>query len=121
MHVPFMAKFVVFGKRVSLLEARVRVFCMTDDKEDKTLEHQEHFSEIAKSRDIEVLEGKEVFMEFGGNLIPVLQSGEQPKLGFKAFKENRLAFNVRLRDPVSTSIFHFKLYGNCNKQLTFYC
>lgn len=100
MHVPFMAKFVVFGKRVSLLEARIRVFCMTDDKEDKTLEHQEHFSEIAKSRDIEVMEGKEVFMEFAGNLIPILQSGEQPKLGFKAFKENRLAFNVRLRDPV---------------------
>lgn len=27
---------------------------MTDDKEEKTLEHQEHFTEIAKSRDIEV-------------------------------------------------------------------
>lgn len=51
---PFMAKFVVFSKRVSQLEARVRVFCMTDDKEDKTLEHQEHFTEVAKSRDIEV-------------------------------------------------------------------
>lgn len=53
-HAPFMAKFVVFAKRVSSLEARVRVFCMTDDKEDKTLEHQEHFTEIAKSRDVEV-------------------------------------------------------------------
>lgn len=49
-----MAKFVVFAKRVSHLEARIRVFCMTDDKEDKTLEMQEHFTEIAKSRDIEV-------------------------------------------------------------------
>ncbi len=36
------------------LQARVRVFCMTDDKEEKTLEHQEHFHEIAKSRDVEV-------------------------------------------------------------------
>ncbi|CAG9832006.1 unnamed protein product [Diabrotica balteata] len=98
MHVPFMAKFVVFAKRVSPVEARVRVFCMTDDKEDKTLEHQENFTEIAKSRDIEVLEGKDVFMEFGGNIVPVLQSGDQPKLGFKAFRENRLAFTVRLRD-----------------------
>lgn len=108
MHVPFMAKFVVFGKRVSLLEARIRVFCMTDDKEDKTLEQQEHFTEIAKSRDIEVMEGKEVFMEFAGNLIPILQSGEQPKLNFKAFKENRLAFNVRLRDPVSVNLINVK-------------
>ena len=27
---------------------------MTDDKEDKTLESQEHFTEVAKSRDVEV-------------------------------------------------------------------
>lgn len=53
-HVPFMAKFVVFAKRVDPLEARLRVFCMTDDKEDKTLENSEHFTETAKSRDVEV-------------------------------------------------------------------
>jgi ankyrin len=44
----------VFAKRVDVMEARLRVFCMTDDKEDKTLEHQEHFTEVAKSRDVEV-------------------------------------------------------------------
>lgn len=49
-----MAKFVVFAKRIDPLEARLRVFCMTDDKEDKTLEQQEHFTEVAKSRDVEV-------------------------------------------------------------------
>ena len=53
-HVPFMAKFVVFAKRHDPLEAQLRVFCMTDDKEDKTLESQEHFTEVAKSRDVEV-------------------------------------------------------------------
>ncbi|KAG0713072.1 Ankyrin-2 [Chionoecetes opilio] len=46
-HVPFMAKFVVFSKRHQLEEARVRVFCMTDDREDKTLEHQENFIEVS--------------------------------------------------------------------------
>lgn len=51
---PFMAKFVVFAKRTGLLEASLRVFCMTDDKEDKTLESQEHFIEVAKSKDVEV-------------------------------------------------------------------
>lgn len=50
----FFRRFVVFAKRVDPLEARLRVFCMTDDKEDKTLEHQEHFTEVAKSRDVEV-------------------------------------------------------------------
>ena len=38
--VPFMAKFVVFAKRQAELESRLRVFCMTDDKMDKTLESQ---------------------------------------------------------------------------------
>merc|ERR1712088_594319 len=57
-HVPFMAKFLVFAKRYEILDARLRVFCMTDDKEEKTLEHQEHFHEVAKSRDVEVMEGK---------------------------------------------------------------
>lgn len=53
-HVPFMAKFVVFAKRTEPVEGRLRVFCMTDDKMEKTLECQEHFTEVARSRDVEV-------------------------------------------------------------------
>lgn len=97
-HVPFMAKFVVFAKRTDPLEARLRVFCMTDDREDKTLEHQEHFTEVAKSRDVEVLEDKPQFIELAGNLIPITKSGEQLSLPFKAFRENRLPFSVRVKD-----------------------
>ena len=52
--VPFMSKFVVFSKHHTPEEARLRVFCMTDDRMDKTLENQEHFSEVARSRDVEV-------------------------------------------------------------------
>ena len=55
---------------------------MTDDKEDKTLEHQEHVSEVAKSRDVEVLEGKSHFIEFGGNLVPITKSGDQVSFFF---------------------------------------
>uniref|UniRef100_T1J7N3 Death domain-containing protein n=1 Tax=Strigamia maritima TaxID=126957 RepID=T1J7N3_STRMM len=98
-HVPFMAKFVVFAKRIDPVEAKLRVFCMTDDKEDKTLENQEHFSEVAKSRDVEVLENKSQYVEFAGNLIPVTKSGEQLALNFHAFRENRLPFIVREKDP----------------------
>ncbi|XP_052863794.1 ankyrin-2-like [Anopheles cruzii] len=97
-HVPFMAKFVVFAKRTDPLEARLRVFCMTDDREDKTLEHQEHFTEVAKSRDVEVLEDKPQYIELAGNLVPVTKSGEQLSLPFKAFRENRLPFAVRVKD-----------------------
>ncbi|KAG8187586.1 hypothetical protein JTE90_025919 [Oedothorax gibbosus] len=97
-HVPFMAKFVVFAKRRDPLEAQLRVFCMTDDKEDKTLESQEHFTEVAKSRDVEVLEGKHQFLEFAGNLVPVTKSGEQLSFTFQAFRENRLPFTIRVKD-----------------------
>lgn len=97
-HVPFMAKFVIFAKRTDNQEAQIRVFCMTDDKEDKTLEQQEHFTEVAKSRDIEVCEGRNIYLEFAGNIVQVLKSGEQLNMKFSAFKENRLAFNVRLRE-----------------------
>lgn len=50
-----MAKFVVFAKSHDPIEARLRCFCMTDDKVDKTLEQQENFAEVARSRDVEVL------------------------------------------------------------------
>jgi ankyrin len=93
-----MAKFVVFAKRTEPLEAKLRVFCMTDDREDKTLEHQESFTEVAKSRDVEVLEDKLQYIELAGNLIPITKSGEQLHLPFKAFRENRLPFSVRVKD-----------------------
>ena len=82
----------------------MRVFCMTDDKEDKTLEHQEHFHEIAKSRDVEVLEGKTHYLEFGGNLFPVTKSGDQLFHKFHAFRENRLPFNIRVKDPNNETV-----------------
>lgn len=51
---PYLAKFVVFAKSNDAVEARLRCFCMTDDKVDKTLEQQENFEEVARSKDIEV-------------------------------------------------------------------
>lgn len=52
--VPYMAKFVVFAKMNDAREGRLRCYCMTDDKVDKTLEQHENFTEVARSRDIEV-------------------------------------------------------------------
>lgn len=56
-----MAKFVIFAKTHDPIEARLRCFCMTDDKIDKTLEQQENFSEVARSRDVEVRGGGAVW------------------------------------------------------------
>lgn len=51
---PYMAKFVIFAKMNDPREGRLRCYCMTDDKVDKTLEQHENFIEVARSRDIEV-------------------------------------------------------------------
>nr|CDJ90188.1 ZU5 and Death domain containing protein [Haemonchus contortus] len=100
--IPYMAKFAVFARRTFPVEGQLRVFCMTDDKEDKTLEKQEHFKLIAKSRDVEVLKGKHQFLEFAGNLVPVTKSGDQLSLYFLPFQENRLAFMVKTRNKDDT-------------------
>ncbi|XP_044069810.1 ankyrin-3-like isoform X37 [Siniperca chuatsi] len=96
--VPYLAKFVVFAKMNDAIEARLRCFCMTDDKVDKTLEQQENFEEVARSKDIEVLEGKPIHVDCYGNLSPLTKSGQQLVFNFYSFKENRLPFNVKIRD-----------------------
>ncbi|XP_058637288.1 ankyrin-2b isoform X42 [Onychostoma macrolepis] len=96
--VPYMAKFVIFAKTHDPIEARLRCFCMTDDKMDKTLEQQENFTEVARSRDVEVLEGKPIYVDCFGNLVPLTKSGQHLVFSFYAFKENRLALFIKIRD-----------------------
>ncbi|KAK9540143.1 hypothetical protein VZT92_002612 [Zoarces viviparus] len=96
--VPYMAKFVIFAKTLDPIEARLRCFCMTDDKMDKTLEQQENFTEVARSRDVEVLEGKPIFADCFGNLVPLTKSGQHHVFSFFAFKENRLALFIKESD-----------------------
>lgn len=67
--VPYMAKFVIFAKMNDPREGRLRCYCMTDDKVDKTLEHHENFVEVARSRDIEVWAWDPSLLESGRSLV----------------------------------------------------
>ncbi|XP_045677458.1 ankyrin-1 isoform X8 [Phyllostomus hastatus] len=96
--VPYMAKFVIFAKMNDPREGRLRCYCMTDDKVDKTLEQHENFVEVARSRDIEVLEGTPLFAELSGNLVPIKKAAQQRSFQFQSFRENRLAIPVKVRD-----------------------
>ncbi|XP_047661806.1 ankyrin-1 isoform X2 [Tachysurus fulvidraco] len=97
--VPYMAKFVVFAKMNEVREGRLRCYCMTDDKMDKTLELHENFTEVARSRDIEVMEGMPLHLECSGNLVPVRKATQQPRtFSFQAFRDNRLPVSVKVRD-----------------------
>uniref|UniRef100_A0A3P8W2Z6 Ankyrin 1 n=1 Tax=Cynoglossus semilaevis TaxID=244447 RepID=A0A3P8W2Z6_CYNSE len=97
--VPYMAKFVVFAKMNEIHEGRLRCYCMTDDKMDKTLEQHENFTEVARSRDIEVMEGMPLYLECSGNLVPVRKATQQLRcFSFQAFRDNRLPVSVKVRD-----------------------
>ncbi|XP_067577931.1 ankyrin-1 isoform X13 [Pseudorca crassidens] len=97
--VPYMAKFVIFAKMNDPREGRLRCYCMTtDDRVDKTLEQHENFVEVARSRDIEVLEGMPLFAELSGNLVPIKKAAQQRSFLFQSFRESRLAIPVKVRD-----------------------
>ncbi|KAB5562523.1 hypothetical protein PHYPO_G00018740 [Pangasianodon hypophthalmus] len=96
--VPYLAKFVVFAKPIDVAEAQLRCFCMTDDKVDKTLEQQEDFEEVARSKDTEISEGKPIYVHCYGNLSPASKISQQLFFTFDAFKENRLPFIVKVWD-----------------------
>ncbi|CAF1056744.1 unnamed protein product [Adineta ricciae] len=97
--VPYMSRFVVFAKRNDPNEALARLFCITDDKENKTLEMQEHFIEIAKSREVEVVNGNTIYLDLQStNLQTITKTNEQLTFTFRAFRENRLPCVIRIRD-----------------------
>ncbi|NXL32664.1 ANK1 protein, partial [Glaucidium brasilianum] len=95
---PYMAKFVVFAKMNDAREGRLRCYCMTDDKVDKTLEQHENFTEVARSRDIEVVEGMPLHVELSGNLVPVKKATQPRTFLFQSFRENRLVIPIKVRD-----------------------
>uniref|UniRef100_A0A8B9S631 Ankyrin 1 n=1 Tax=Apteryx owenii TaxID=8824 RepID=A0A8B9S631_APTOW len=99
--VPYMAKFVVFAKMNDVREGRLRCYCMTDDKVDKTLEQHENFTEVARSRDIEglaLIQGGEPGLPLSGNLVPVKKAAQPRTFLFQSFRENRLAIPIKVRD-----------------------
>ncbi|KAG9488606.1 hypothetical protein GDO78_004906 [Eleutherodactylus coqui] len=96
--VPYTARFVVFAKMSDGREGRLRCYCMTGDKLEKTLEQHENFTEVARSRDIEVMDGTQLFVELSGNLVPLKKATQQRSFTFQAFKENRLALPIKVRD-----------------------
>ena len=68
-----MSRFVVFAKRNDPNESLVQVvFCITDDKENKTLEMQEHFTEIAKSKEAEVVNGNTIYLDLQSNNLQII-------------------------------------------------
>jgi len=52
---PFMAKFLVFGRRTSPMEGQLRIFCLTDDADlPADLSEEDGYVEVARSADVEV-------------------------------------------------------------------
>ncbi|XP_054613674.1 ankyrin-1-like isoform X1 [Dunckerocampus dactyliophorus] len=116
MAVPYMAKFVIFAKMNEAREGRLRCYCMTDDKMDKTLELHENFTEVARSRDIELMEGMPLHLECSGNLVPIRKATQQPRsFSFQAFRDNRLPVSVKVRDSNKDATGFLSFLRKCTK------
>uniref|UniRef100_A0A8C3AS60 Ankyrin 1 n=1 Tax=Cyclopterus lumpus TaxID=8103 RepID=A0A8C3AS60_CYCLU len=116
MSVPYMAKFVIFAKMNEAREGRLRCYCMTDDKMDKTLELHENFTEVARSRDIELMEGMPLHLECSGNLVPIRKATQQPRsFSFQAFRDNRLPVSVKVRDSNKDASGFLSFLRKCTK------
>ncbi|XP_067340385.1 ankyrin-1 isoform X6 [Channa argus] len=116
MSVPYMAKFVIFAKMNEAREGRLRCYCMTDDKMDKTLELHENFTEVARSRDIELMEGLPLYLECSGNLVPIRKATQQPRsFSFQAFRDNRLPISVKVRDSNKDATGFLSFLRKCTK------
>uniref|UniRef100_A0A8C4ELE3 Ankyrin-1 n=1 Tax=Dicentrarchus labrax TaxID=13489 RepID=A0A8C4ELE3_DICLA len=116
MSVPYMAKFVIFAKMNEAREGRLRCYCMTDDKMDKTLELHENFTEVARSRDIELMEGMPLHLECSGNLVPIRKATQQPRsFSFQAFRDNRLPVSVKVRDSNKEAAGFLSFLRKCTK------
>lgn len=61
-------------------------------------------SNFSLTSHFQVMEGKPQFVEIAGNMVPVTKSGDQLQLVFRAFKENRLPFTVRVKDQHVDSV-----------------
>ena len=88
---PFLVKFLIFGRVLNTSTAELRVFCVSDDKTEKSLEKSQGFVEIARSRDIEVYGEQELLVQCAE---ASLLGNKALKIRFRPFKENRLAFKV---------------------------
>lgn len=54
MSVPYVGRFIVYGRRHHPEEAQLRCLCLTDDPIEKTLEAQEGFQLLATGPQVEV-------------------------------------------------------------------
>ncbi|VDP73916.1 unnamed protein product, partial [Echinostoma caproni] len=85
MSVPYIGRFIVYGRRHHQEEAQLRCLCLTDDPVEKTLEAQEGFQLLATGPQIEVLDDHPYWIETAGNLVPVAKTEEQLQLTVHAF------------------------------------
>ena len=65
-------------------------------RHERTLEAQENYEEIARSKDIEMHEGSQFVVECSGNLSAPLKSGQQHKSIFTSFEDNKIQLTAKV-------------------------
>lgn len=61
---------------------------------------------------LQVLEGKPIFADCFGNLVPLTKSGQHHVFSFYAFKENRLSLFIKVSTLLFEGLFIVDNYGD---------
>uniref|UniRef100_A0A183SJT3 ANK_REP_REGION domain-containing protein n=1 Tax=Schistocephalus solidus TaxID=70667 RepID=A0A183SJT3_SCHSO len=121
---PYMGQFAVYGRlpkdRIALeakevasnvhrpkvlhpADAELRCVCLIDDAPEKSLENLEKFQLIAVGPYVEVSDSKPYWIETAGDISSYPSHAGQLSLQVQAFRENRLMFPVRVRQPAGST------------------
>nr|XP_032813791.1 ankyrin-2-like [Petromyzon marinus] len=105
--VPYLAHFRVWARRHDTDPRLARLSCACACEERDAggggsrggAPARARHTQLARSKTVEVLDGAPLLVSCQGNLTPLTPRGQGLSLPFHAFRENRLSFSVKVRDP----------------------
>ncbi|CAM9733023.1 unnamed protein product [Lampetra fluviatilis] len=105
--VPYLAHFRVWARRHDADPRLARLSCACACEERDAggggsgggAPARARHTQLARSKTVEVLDGAPLLVSCQGNLTPLTPRGQGLSLPFHAFRENRLSFGVKVRDP----------------------
>lgn len=98
--VPFVAKFIIYAKRLTVNEIKLSILCITADRKSNSNQYYDQkYLQIAESKEVEVLQNQPIYLELSDNLMPVIKTSSMENLcmPFEVFHDNRITFNAILQ------------------------
>lgn len=98
MHMPYLAKIIVYTKRISQKEAKLSVEFLIDYRHKKVIENEGSWNKVASIEDIEIFDNQQIYLKFT-NFTPIVMEDKELSFRFIAFQNSNLNFAVNILNP----------------------